>query len=196
MLDQDFLETPDMIANPTILSMFRYVFFSYSNNNMELLTHRDKIVSTPDLRIVDYSVGLPGSQHDATAFAETRIYKEREVLLGEDEWMWADTAYPLHGWCQAPYKAYVLCFNFIVKDIIETFILDLKRTLKRTPLTTTMFPNFASDLSMQLAISRVPGNLYGDCEYALTMRTISDMQLFGLSPAFTFKLSFLVINKE
>jgi hypothetical protein len=196
MLDQDFLETPDMIANPTILSMFRYVFFSYSNNNMELLTHRDKIVSTPDLRIVDYSVGLPGSQHDATAFAETRIYKEREVLLGEDEWMWADTAYPLHGWCQAPYKVYVLCFNFIVKDIIETFILDLKRTLKRTPLTTTMFPNFASDLSMQLAISRVPGNLYGDCEYALTMRTISDMQLFGLSPAFTFKLSFLVINKE
>jgi hypothetical protein len=98
--------------------------------------------------------------------------------------------------CQAPYTVYVLCFNFIVKDIIETFILDLKRTLKRTPLTTNMFPNFASDLSMQLAISRVPGNLYGDCEYALTMRTISNMQLFGLSPAFTFKLSFLVINKE
>ncbi|KAF8549256.1 hypothetical protein OG21DRAFT_1556475 [Imleria badia] len=63
-----------------------------------------QIVSTPDLRIVDYSVGLPGSQHDATAFAETCIYKEREVLLGEDEWIWADTAYPLHGWCQAPYK--------------------------------------------------------------------------------------------
>ena len=39
---------------------------------------------------MDYSVGLPGSQHDATAFAETRVYKECEVLLGEDEWIWAD----------------------------------------------------------------------------------------------------------
>ena len=105
MLDQDFLETPGMTASPTILSMFRYVFFSYF---MQLLTNRGKIVSTPDLRIVDYSVGLPGSQHDATAFAATRVYKEHEVLLGEDEWIWADTAYPLHGWCQAPYKAYVL----------------------------------------------------------------------------------------
>ena len=86
--------------------------------------------------------------------------------------------------------------NFLVKSSIENVILDLKRTLKRTPLTTIIFPNFASDPSMQLAISRVPGNLYGDCEYALTMRTISDMQLFGLSPAFTFKLSFSVINQE
>ena len=28
-----------------------------------------KIVSTPDLQIIDYAVGLPGSQHDATAFS-------------------------------------------------------------------------------------------------------------------------------
>ncbi|KAG2738854.1 hypothetical protein P692DRAFT_201903961 [Suillus brevipes Sb2] len=63
-----------------------------------------QIVSTPDLRIIDYSVGLPGSQHDATAFSETRVCKEHNVLLDEEEWIFADTAYPLHSWCQAPYK--------------------------------------------------------------------------------------------
>ena len=27
-------------------------------------------MSTPNLQIIDYAVGLPGSQHDATAFAD------------------------------------------------------------------------------------------------------------------------------
>ncbi|KAF8836554.1 hypothetical protein BDN67DRAFT_983861 [Paxillus ammoniavirescens] len=63
-----------------------------------------QIVSTPDLRIINYSVGLPGSQHDSTAFAETQISQEHDVLLADDEWIFADTAYPLHSWCQAPYK--------------------------------------------------------------------------------------------
>jgi hypothetical protein len=61
-------------------------------------------VSTPDLRITDYSVGLPGSQHDATAFSETRVCKEHNVLLDEEEWIFTDMEYPLHSWCQAPYK--------------------------------------------------------------------------------------------
>ena len=86
--------------------------------------------------------------------------------------------------------------NFLVKSMIENVLLDLRRTLKRTPLTTIIFPNLASELSMQFAISRILGNLYRDCEYTLTMTAISDMQLSGLSPAFTFKLSFLVINKD
>lgn len=62
-----------------------------------------QLVSTPDLRIIDYSVGLPGSQHDATAWAETYIYNEHERLLEADEWIWGDSAYPLDTWCQAPY---------------------------------------------------------------------------------------------
>ncbi|KIK92400.1 hypothetical protein PAXRUDRAFT_793290 [Paxillus rubicundulus Ve08.2h10] len=44
-----------------------------------------QIVSTPDLCIIDYSVGLPGSQHDSTALVETFISKEHLVLLGDDE---------------------------------------------------------------------------------------------------------------
>ncbi|KAF8580704.1 hypothetical protein K439DRAFT_1356366, partial [Ramaria rubella] len=64
------------------------------------------LISTPNLHIIDYGVGLPGSQHDVMAWKQTRIPLEHETLLGRDEWVWADTAYPLQTWCQAPYKKY------------------------------------------------------------------------------------------
>lgn len=66
-----------------------------------------QLISMPNLMIIDYGVGLPGSQHDATAWAETRIPNEHDVLLGADDWVWGDSAYPLQTWCQAPYKKYV-----------------------------------------------------------------------------------------
>ncbi|KAF8592799.1 hypothetical protein K439DRAFT_1610331 [Ramaria rubella] len=63
-----------------------------------------QLISTPDLCIVDYGVGMPGSQHDSTAWLQTCIPQEHETLLSSVEWVWADTAYPLQTWCQAPYK--------------------------------------------------------------------------------------------
>ncbi|KAF8578055.1 hypothetical protein K439DRAFT_1648881 [Ramaria rubella] len=66
-----------------------------------------QLISTPNLCIIDYGVGLPGSQHDATAWKGTRIPQEHEQLLGRDEWLWADMAYPLQTWCQAPYKKFI-----------------------------------------------------------------------------------------
>ena len=44
-----------------------------------------KVVSTPDLQIIDYAVGLPGSQHDATAFSDTHIAKDHNILLDNEE---------------------------------------------------------------------------------------------------------------
>ncbi|KIK79565.1 hypothetical protein PAXRUDRAFT_769110 [Paxillus rubicundulus Ve08.2h10] len=44
-----------------------------------------QIVSTPDLCIIDYSVGLPSSQHDSPAFVENHISKEHLVPLGGDD---------------------------------------------------------------------------------------------------------------
>jgi hypothetical protein len=70
--------------------------------------HDLKLISTPDLQIIDYGVGLPGSQHDATAWQETRVPQQHDILLQPNEWVWADSAYPLQKWCQAPYKAQVL----------------------------------------------------------------------------------------
>ena len=63
----------------------------------------------PNLLIVDYEVSLPGSQHDATAWAETWLSQEHEVLFARGEWVWGDSAYPLQKWCQAPYKKDVSC---------------------------------------------------------------------------------------
>jgi len=63
-----------------------------------------QIISSPTLDILDYGVGLPGSQHDATAWQLTRIIEEHHIWLGEGEWVWADTAYPLDDWVITPYK--------------------------------------------------------------------------------------------
>lgn len=66
-----------------------------------------QVVSTPDCLIIDFCTGLPGSQHDATAWRDTRLYQQHRLLLKDGEWVWADSAYPLADWTQAPYKSYV-----------------------------------------------------------------------------------------
>jgi hypothetical protein len=53
---------------------------------------------------MDFCIGLPGSQHDATAWQETLTVQQHDRLLEKDEWVWGDSAYPLQKWCQAPYK--------------------------------------------------------------------------------------------
>ncbi|THU87913.1 hypothetical protein K435DRAFT_680825 [Dendrothele bispora CBS 962.96] len=64
-----------------------------------------QLVTTPDLRIVDFATGLPGSQHDAAAREETCTFKEHEQLLEEDEFIWADSACPLRN-----------CVNVLIKS--------------------------------------------------------------------------------
>jgi hypothetical protein len=63
-----------------------------------------QLISTPDLRIIDYGIGLPGSQHDATAWQQTRVPQEHNTLLEPGKWVWGDSAYLLQMWCQVPYK--------------------------------------------------------------------------------------------
>ncbi|TFK61840.1 hypothetical protein BDN72DRAFT_933980 [Pluteus cervinus] len=54
-----------------------------------------QVVSLPNLRIIDYSFGYPGSRHDSVAWKATQLYLEHETLLEDDEWVWADSAYPV-----------------------------------------------------------------------------------------------------
>ena len=52
-----------------------------------------KIVSLPDLQIIDFTYSHTGSTHNATAWEQTRLAREHETLLAEGEWVWADSAY-------------------------------------------------------------------------------------------------------
>lgn len=58
----------------------------------------------PNLRIVDYVIGHCGSTHDSTAFAESQTVRDHQRLIGRNEWIWADSAYPIEAWCVTPYK--------------------------------------------------------------------------------------------
>jgi hypothetical protein len=55
-----------------------------------------QIGNTPsNLRIADYSLGLTGSAHDATAFQHTTAAKYPELLFDGDEFAWVDSAYAI-----------------------------------------------------------------------------------------------------
>ncbi|KAF9562393.1 hypothetical protein CPC08DRAFT_634216 [Agrocybe pediades] len=54
-----------------------------------------QIISLPNLRIIDFGYGFTGSTHDATAWEQTKIFKQHEDIFREGEFVWADSAYPV-----------------------------------------------------------------------------------------------------
>ncbi|KAF9479155.1 hypothetical protein BDN70DRAFT_895188 [Pholiota conissans] len=122
-----------LMVDGTLIPLFRRpaeygtsFFDRKSNYSMNV-----QLISTPDLRIIDYGVGLPGSQHDATAWNKTRLPHEHQELLSGEEFVWADSAYPLKKWCQSPYKECVLyciawCSSVVSLKICNTTITFLE----------------------------------------------------------------------
>lgn len=49
-------------------------------------------------------VGFPGSVHDSSRFRETAVYQNPENFFSADEYIMADSAYPLKHWLITPYK--------------------------------------------------------------------------------------------
>ncbi|KAG2059183.1 hypothetical protein BDR06DRAFT_1072085 [Suillus hirtellus] len=66
------------------------------------------VIMPHNLLIVDYSLGHPGSIHDAYAFRSTRIYQEHDTLLPAGHWVWADSAYPLDTWSVYEWSMHLL----------------------------------------------------------------------------------------
>ncbi|KAF8802079.1 hypothetical protein BYT27DRAFT_7226486 [Phlegmacium glaucopus] len=61
-----------------------------------------QIGNTPsNLRIVDYSHGMTGSAHDATAFEHTTAAKYPDWFFDGEEFAWADSAYAVNS-CMIP----------------------------------------------------------------------------------------------
>ena len=81
--------------------------FHFSKSLGNLVRHFliAKATTLPNLHIIDYVLGPPGSTHDATAFKESHAYLEQETLFHDGEWIWADSAYGVTSCCIAPYKA-------------------------------------------------------------------------------------------
>jgi hypothetical protein len=75
----------------------------------------------PNLQIIDIGYGYVGSAHDSTAWKKTYFAEHLDEILAPDEWIWADSAYPvsrshdeygllltylqISDWIVAPYKA-------------------------------------------------------------------------------------------
>jgi hypothetical protein len=55
-----------------------------------------KIVSLPNLCIIDFSHSHTGSTHDSTAWETMHLAQEHSTLMEDGEWVWADSAYPVH----------------------------------------------------------------------------------------------------
>ncbi|KIK79635.1 hypothetical protein PAXRUDRAFT_124024, partial [Paxillus rubicundulus Ve08.2h10] len=62
------------------------------------------VIMPHNLLIADYGLGLPGSVHNAYAFQVTQTAKDHEELLGDEHWIWADSAYHSATWCVVPFK--------------------------------------------------------------------------------------------
>ncbi|EGO30651.1 hypothetical protein SERLADRAFT_345039 [Serpula lacrymans var. lacrymans S7.9] len=62
------------------------------------------IILPHNLKIIDYGLGHIGSTHDSSAFQDTLTSQKHKDFLNEDEWIWADSAYPITSWCVAPFK--------------------------------------------------------------------------------------------
>ncbi|KZT25823.1 hypothetical protein NEOLEDRAFT_1147583 [Neolentinus lepideus HHB14362 ss-1] len=54
-------------------------------------------VSLPNLLIIDFGYGFTGSTHNSTAWEGTRIAQEAEDVFEGEEFIWADSAYPVHA---------------------------------------------------------------------------------------------------
>ncbi|KAF5329182.1 hypothetical protein D9611_013194 [Ephemerocybe angulata] len=63
-----------------------------------------QIINLPNLQIFDVGYGHTGSTHDSTAWEQTRTFKEHTSILKDNEFIWADSAYPIQTWVVTPYK--------------------------------------------------------------------------------------------
>ena len=76
----------------------------FTHGSLNLLVLQLITITLPNLHIINYVLGPPGSVHDSMAFKESHVFKESGQLFHDGEWLWADSAYALLPWCIMPYK--------------------------------------------------------------------------------------------
>lgn len=113
-----------------------------------------QVISLPNLCIIDFSYGRMGSAHDATAWEDTHFAQEHTSILKENEWIWADSAYPVPKYYHLLMMAASLTQNDRYLPGLFRHTRVLKRSMRTTRPLTTMFLWFASTQNTPSAISR------------------------------------------
>lgn len=66
------------------------ILSTISNSNLLI-----QVVSLPNLHIIDYGYGFPGSTHDSSAWTKTKVYENHDNIFEQGEFIWGDSAYPI-----------------------------------------------------------------------------------------------------
>ncbi|KJA17757.1 hypothetical protein HYPSUDRAFT_146140 [Hypholoma sublateritium FD-334 SS-4] len=103
-----------------------------------------QIVSLPNLRIIDFTFGHTGSTHDASAWEATHLVQDHDSLMEENEWIWADSAYPVSNSC---YTAYLTATDTTKQ--INTWIAAPYKAPERNDPDNALFNNHVSILRIR-----------------------------------------------
>ncbi|CAG8517100.1 7103_t:CDS:2 [Scutellospora calospora] len=56
-------------------------------------------------RFINYDIGWPASVHDAKVFSNSSLYTQQNNLFQDDDYILADSAYPISKWCIPSFKS-------------------------------------------------------------------------------------------
>ncbi|KJA19583.1 hypothetical protein HYPSUDRAFT_69146 [Hypholoma sublateritium FD-334 SS-4] len=74
-----------------------------------------QVINLPNLCIINFSYSQTGSIHDATAWEDTQICQEHQIIFEEGKWIWADSAYPVRKFSFAKFII-VTSHSFFLTD--------------------------------------------------------------------------------
>ena len=129
------------------------------------------VILPHNLWVVNYTIGIPGSLHDATAFQHTQIACSPEQFFGPNERLWADSVYGCHPWCIVPFKRPTegnltrsqKTFNYHLSKVCLFYTVILKLIL---------VPRCVSTQNTFLGQSRADFSHYVICEFKSRPRRI------------------------
>lgn len=79
--------------------------------SLQYFNHRKKayglhatVICDDQRRIIHFTSLFPGAVHDARAFKHTQLWNNPQNFICQDQFILADSAYPLTHWCLTPFK--------------------------------------------------------------------------------------------
>jgi len=138
-----------------------------------------QVVSLPNLRVIDFSYGHTGSTHDSTAWEDTRIVREREEIIKDGEWIWADSAYPVRTFLYLPLPHSNYVRQRSARGLLP-HIKSLNAISPRMKFSTTTCLISAYDQNMQSGSLKADSNPSRNSASTSQTRSLTSSPLIGL----------------